>query len=90
MTTNSKFKVLHANVRSLTKNLENLEHVINEINVLPEVVCITETKLKDNYQSKPNMTGYQLECINSTTNAGGVGVYIKSDISYKKNYKLSA
>ena len=52
MTTNSKFKVLHANVRSLTKNLENLEHVINEINVLPEVVCITETKLKDNYLNR--------------------------------------
>ena len=30
------------------------------------------------------MTGYHFECINSTTNAGGVGVYIKSNISYKK------
>ena len=91
MTTDSKFTVLHANVRSLTKNLENLEHLINELKFLPDIVCITETKLKDNYQTKPNMTGYSMECINSTTNAGGVGIYIKSNISYKitKNFQLN-
>ena len=83
LTTNSSFKLLHANVRSLVKNHDKLELLIKSLDSLPQVIGITETRLKNDFQFKPNITGYNLECVNSKTNAGGVAIYIKNNISYK-------
>ena len=83
MTAGLDFRILHANVRSLVKNRENLELLINDMKSIPNIIGITETKLKDNYLHKPNITGYNFESVNSKTNAGGVGVYIENNMSYK-------
>ena len=70
---NSNCKLLHANVVSIVKNINKLEQLIQEIKVQPEIIGITETKLKDHFKHKPTITGYTFINKNSLTNAGGVG-----------------
>ena len=76
-------KLLHANVRSLCKNLNKIHEIIHLMKKTPEIIAISETKLKDNYQYTPIINQYTFECKNSKSNAGGVGIFIKSGLSYK-------
>lgn len=87
---NANCKLLHANVVSIIKNINKLEQLIQEIKVQPEIIGITETKLKDHFQHKPTITGYTFINKNSLTNAGGVGFFIKSNLSFKiiNDYEL--
>ena len=80
---NIGFKLLHANVRSLVKNIDKVELLIHQINIMPDIIGITETKLKSHIQHKPYITGYDFINKNSLTNAGGVGFFIKSNLSFK-------
>ena len=71
--------MLMINVRSLTKNLNKLEDLINTISHLPDLVAISETKLSDNNNvNQVWLSGYDFVNSNSDTIAGGVGLYIKS------------
>jgi len=51
---------------------------------LPDVICISETKLKENKHDLIDISGYNFLFNNSTTNAGGVGLYIKAELSKLK------
>ena len=63
--------MIHFNVRSLQKNIDKLLHYLTDSNRKPDVVAVSETKLKENIIHR-----------NSHTSAGGVGIYVKSSISY--------
>ena len=44
-----KFSMLHNNVRSLKRNLENLQiHLLRELDYNFNVIGVTETKIRDN------------------------------------------
>ena len=80
---NNLISVLHVNIRSLTKNVDQLHQLICSLTVQPEVIAITETKLN----SRSNVDLIQLENYNFTyknslSNAGGVGVYIKKELEF--------
>jgi len=81
--------VLHLNVRSLTKNIEKVEELINTLQHMPDIIAISETKLnlKSNI-ALIQLPGYTFEHVDSTSNAGGVGVFVKSSISYHVNSEL--
>ena len=74
-------------------NIDKLHvfYFISELKSYPDVVVITETKLKQdkNYVSI-NLDSYNLMHIDSKTNAGGVGIYIQDSIEYEivKQIKL--
>jgi len=42
----------------------------------PDIVAISETKLKENYPINVNLEKYDFVCKNSITNAGRVGLFI--------------
>ena len=42
-------KILNVNVRSIKKNLSKLESLILSFNDTPDILCLTETWLKDEY-----------------------------------------
>ena len=50
--------MLHLNMRSLPKNLSLLEDFIDTVNVSPEIIAISETKLKENNIYNINIPGY--------------------------------
>ena len=74
------FFLLHINIRSINKNLERLEELLVELGKLPDIIAISETKL----QAKFNfcLNGYNFIQNNSSTKAGGVGMFIKNHINY--------
>jgi len=68
---------LHANVRSLNKNMDKLEDLSHLFPTSPHIIAVTETKLKSNNYVSSNIPGYRLIYKNSHTNSGGVGMYVK-------------
>ena len=74
------FFLLHINIRSINKNLERLEELLVELGKLPDIIAISETKL----QAKFNfcLNGYNFIQNNSSTKAGGVGMFIKNHMNY--------
>ena len=52
------FMIMYVNTRSLHKKFEKLEELIHEINISPDVIAISETKLKDNTSFSYSFFGY--------------------------------
>lgn len=74
--------IIHCNMRSLTKNKHKLEEILTKMTIQPTFILISETKI--NVLQAPfnvNIDGYKFYHSDSTTNAGGVGIYVKDYIS---------
>ena len=62
--------MIHFNVRSLQKNIDKLSHSLSDLNHKPDVVAVSETKLKENMiHSNIELDGYQSIHRNSHTSA---------------------
>ena len=79
----NKFSLLHVNIRSLTKNLEKLEELLADITTLPDIIAITETRLKNSMNFGFRLQGYSIEYHDSPTNAGGVALFVKDSLAYR-------
>ena len=75
--------MLHINIRSLQKNLINLNHeLLQTLPYLSDILLLSETKIKFSPLTNVNLTGYQPVILaNSQTNAGGVGVYVTNKLT---------
>ena len=78
----NNFFVLHLNTRSLTKNHDKIEELLNELNFFPEIINITETKLNPQKTIDINICNYDFIHNNSPTNVGGVGLHVKHCLKY--------
>ena len=67
--------LLHMNIRSLRKNFDDLVNLILQFTVLPDIICITETRLKNNPLINISIPGYDLVKANTSSFAGAVGMY---------------
>ena len=79
------FSVLHNNIRSLRRNLENLQvHLLDELGHHFSVVGVSETKITKTslLDFNPSIAGYEFEYVPTPLAAGGVAMYIKSDLNY--------
>ena len=76
------FFILHFNVRSLPKNINKLDEFLNDFQRMPDAIAISETKLNSNNVSKIKIPYYNFLRSDSSTNAGGVGLYIKDTIKF--------
>jgi len=77
---------LHANVRSLNKNMDKLEDLLHSLPTSPHITAVTANKLKAN-NSVSNIPGYRFIYKNSHTNSGEVGMYVKQGIFFTvRNY----
>ena len=82
--------IIHFNIRSLQKNVDKLTHYISQFRKLPDVIAITETKLRSEaFYMNIDIAGYNFIHSDSYTNAGGVGFYInKFTIKLEHDLKL--
>ena len=76
------FFLMHINTRSLTKNLDHVNEIIAELGKNPDIIAISETKLKDGTFSSVSIAGYDLICNNFKANAGVAALYIKCDFVF--------
>ena len=53
--------LLHINTQSLRKNFDDLVNLISQFTVLHDIICITETRLKNNPLINISMPGYDFK-----------------------------
>ena len=82
---NRSLVLLHINIRSLHKNFDNLYDFLVELNFLPDVICLTETRIKLHPLLNISLPNYTFFHTDSTTNAGGVGIYVLNKFQVKKS-----
>ena len=88
----SCFSVLHNNVRSLRRNLENFQvHLLDELNFDFSIIGVSETKIISgkNLDFNPNIPGYIFEYVPTPLASGGVGFYINESLKYTVIEKTS-
>ena len=72
----SNLSILHINIRSLQKHINNLQEFLSNSNFFPDIIAITETLIKDQLAINIDIPGYKFFFVKSFNNAGGVGVYM--------------
>ena len=83
----SSFSILHNNVCSLRRNLDNfVSHLVSELDFEFDVIGITETRITNHFLTSPdinlNIDGYSFEYVPTPLAAGGVGMYINNRLNY--------
>ena len=80
----SKLFILRANIRSLQKQYESLNEIIANLDLKPDIICLSESRVKlDGLLSNLELTGYDLLLTNPRKTAGGVGVYTSKNLNYR-------
>ena len=69
----------------MQKNIEDLLHLMTEFEIPPNVICVTETRLKISPSLKIDLTNYNFIDEKTETNAGGVGIYVRDDWNFTVN-----
>ena len=80
------------NVSSLTKNFDDFNILLNDLNVNFDILAITESRIKKDSSSPINLhlDKYSVEQTPTETSAGGTLLYINKRLSYqlRNNLKL--
>ena len=77
--------ILHSNIRSLKRNLEQFhQHVLSELKVSFSVIGLTEIRIRDGAcnENLPSLPNYYFENVTTPLSAGGVGMFISSQLQY--------
>jgi len=87
----NSLSLLHVNIRSLNFNFNDLLELIHSITLKPDVVCVSETRIKENPVCNISIPGYEFLHVDSPTNAGGVAMYVSTNYKFEinKNIKLN-
>ena len=78
------FSLIHYNCRSIVKNFNMLKDHVTTLEVMFDVIALSETWLNDNSSDTVNLDGYDfVSCPRSSKRGGGVGLYIKNSLQHK-------
>ena len=69
------------NIRSLNANFDKLNELLTNYDILPDIIAISETKLKLLQVYNAKLSGYHFYHKGTTTRWGGVGLFIKESLS---------
>ena len=81
---------VHLNISSLPFHIDELKLMINSMDFIPEVIGITESRIKKDKQSITDITldNYLIEHTPTEASNGGTLLYINSKCSYKTRHDL--
>lgn len=81
--------ILHVNIRSLPKNFDNLQVLVEKLK--PQILLLSETWLDSSLSSSYKLTGYRLEISSqSETRGKGAAVYIVDCLPYSRRNDLES
>ena len=81
---NNEIFAIHFNARSLQKNIDYLHYLVTEFKKKPEIIAISETKLrKGEIRMNVKLDGYNFVHVDTESNAGGVGLFIIDNLEYQ-------
>ena len=88
--TNSKFGIIHFNIRSMPRNFDVAEILLFNLNYDFSVIALTETWLTPNNYDCYGLHGYCMESKHRyTKSGGGVALLIKESLRYNVRHDLS-
>ena len=71
------------NVNSLNKNKNKINELLELLPCSPEVIVISETKLKNINYNFISIENNHFHLSYSSTNSGSIGIYLKTSLNYK-------
>ncbi|XP_068757218.1 uncharacterized protein [Montipora capricornis] len=78
------FSLLHLNIRSLQRNINNLTNLLSSLEINFSIVGISETWLSDSFHSV-DIDGFRfVHKYRQSRPGGGVGLYVSNDIEFKE------
>jgi len=78
----NKLSYFHLNTCSLAKNKHKTDTFFSMCSVSPDFIAISETKLKSKCCTNIQIPNYNFVHVDSLTNAGGVGLYVNTNLQY--------
>ena len=89
--TPDNLSVLHINIVSIQKNIDELRQLLTLLDYNFDIIGLSETKIRKNIDPiiNINMQGYNFEYVSTEAKCGGVGIYIKKSLEYIKRDDLS-
>ena len=85
----NSFSVFHMNIASLQLHINELRSLISLLDHPFSVIGISETKIRNEPLKNIQIPGYVFHGIESTTNCGGCGFYIRNDLDFSIRKKLN-
>ena len=80
----------HLNIASLQRHIDELRNFLSILDNPFDILCISETRLHDDKAlSNVEITGFDFFHTPTSTQCGGAGIYIKSDLEPEKVASLS-
>ena len=78
------FQIMLENIRSLTKNFDNLQVLLESLSEKPSAICLTETRLKEFHHTKSMFLEDYRPLVNiNRKKRGGVAIFIKKTLQAK-------
>ena len=81
--------LVHFNTRNLVKNLSRITDWLNSSPIFADIIAISETKLFGDKHTMVSIKGYSFIHKNSFTDAGGAGLYIKTELMFREQPDLN-
>ena len=87
---NKSLSLFHINACSLSKNFDDLEHLLKCTNKVFDIVAVSQTRITRNTSltSNINVQNYFFEFTQTESNAEGTPLYIANHLSYKPRTDL--
>ena len=85
------FSILHLNIHSITRHIEELQIFLLLVNFLFDIICITESKIQKDIEPIVDITldGYHKpESMPTEATKGGVLLYVNKELDYKPRMDL--
>ena len=81
----------HINACSLSRNFDDLQHLLSCTNKIFDIIVINETRIKENVSITSNLSikNYSIEFTPTESSAGGTLLYIANHLSYKPRQGLN-
>ena len=77
------FSIFHLSIRSLSAHLEELQLLLNALKINVDVIGISETKEQfGGFLKNVDLHGYTILSQHSNSEAGGVALYVRSNLDY--------
>ena len=85
----NSISIIHINIRSLQKNFDSLHEILCSLPIRPKIICLYESRINHKPFINIELPDYKFVHIDSPTSAGGVAVYISSELRFNILFNLS-
>ena len=88
MNDNDSLSIIHLNIRPLNKNFDKLYDFLVCLPFTPDVLCLSESRIKKQPLVNINLSGYSFVNVDPIGNAGGVAMYVRNDLKITQEQNI--